>query len=146
MPTFATVDDFEAQAFYRPDDEIDAEGLLPFANKQVEKAVRNDQYATTPNGLPVEPFYLEAMMRAACIQVYSWHIGNVTVADLLAGDIAAEPDISSTKIGSAALSINSGRADRARAVAMRQLVPAAFEELRSVGLASAAVVGGVGLW
>lgn len=146
MPTFATVDDFERQDFFNPDDEIDAEGLLPFANKQVEKAVRNDQYATTPNGLPIEPVYMEAMMKAACIQVYSWHIGNVTKADLYAGDIAAEPDISSTKIGSASINISSGRADRARATALRQLVPSAYDELRAVGLASAAVVGGVGLW
>lgn len=146
MPTFTTVDKYGTWRA-KPDEDQPDDEMVRAANKAVEKAVRNDTYATDPNGIASEPVYSEAMERAANIQLLAWIKEGITSDDLmLGGNLTAEPEITSTKIGSGAVTISDGRAQQARVNLFSQLVPSAFDELRSVGLGSATVGGQWALW
>ena len=146
MPTFTTVDKYGTWRA-KPDEDQPDDEMVRAANKAVEKAVRNDMYATDPNGIATEPVFSEAMERAANIQLLAWVKEGITGdALLLGGNLSAEPDVTSTKIGSGAVTINDGRAQSARVALYSQLVPSAFDELRSVGLGSATVGGQGALW
>lgn len=147
MPNYITAEDYTLWRD-KPDEEVpDLEQYVITANKQLARAIRNDWYATDPAGLPIEPVYTEAIQKAGFIQILSWFIGGVSGDDLIVGDLNADAEITATKIGSGAVTINDGRAARARAIALRQLTPGAFDELRAVGLGSPIVGGTQGsLW
>lgn len=133
MILYATDTDLGGWSTDLPDD---TGPYLRRASQLVAKAIARARYDVDAAGKPTDPWHIDATRDATCEQVAFWLANGI---DPIAGEAGLDAMETSTSIAGASVSVDPTNQAASAAASLRELVPAAFDHLRLVNLATAAV-------